>query len=171
MFVRKSAIISSCGRYRYELRREWDDNLPPFVIGMLNPSTANAEIDDPTIIRNLRRAKISQCGSLIVWNLGAGRATNPKDWVAMSDPIGPENDCHIRTILAECRDRRGIAVVGWGERGSFMGRDKAVLKIAAAVGLKFRCLGTTRSGQPRHPLYVAYSQPLSEWSGLIVENL
>ena len=162
--MQRSAIISDCGLYRYELRRVWDDNLPPYVSGMLNPSKADAEIDDPTITRNLRRAEINGCGSLIVWNLGAGRATNPNDWMAMSDPIGPENDFHIRAILAECHERNGIAVVGWGARGSFMGRDKIATKIAADIGVTLHCLGSTRNGHPKHPLYIARSQPLIEWS-------
>jgi len=137
LFVRKSAIISDCGLYRYELRRIWDDARPPYVSGMLNPSKANAEIDDPTIIRNCRRAEAMGCGSLIVWNLGAGRATDPDDWKAMADPIGPENDAHIRRLLIECRERNGIATVGWGTQGSFMDRAQAVKKIAAKVGITF----------------------------------
>jgi hypothetical protein len=92
--ARKSAIISSCSRYRYELRRIWDDALPPYVSGMLNPSTADGQIDDRTIVANLLRAEALGCGSLIVWNLGAGRATKPKVWKAMAGPIGPENDSH-----------------------------------------------------------------------------
>jgi hypothetical protein len=85
--ARKSAIISSCTLYRYELRRTWDDELPPFVSGMLNPSTADGQIDDRTIVANLQRAEALGCGSLIVWNLGAGRATQPEVWKAMSDPL------------------------------------------------------------------------------------
>ncbi len=167
VFVRKSAIISDCGLYRYELRRIWDDALPPYVSGMLNPSKADAEIDDPTIIRNRRRADAMGCGSLIVWNLGAGRATDPDNWKSMADPIGPENDAHIRRILIECRERNGIATVGWGTHGSFRGRDCAVLKIAAETGVKFRCLGITKDGKPRHPLYVAHGQPLVEWTAAV----
>jgi hypothetical protein len=161
--VHKSAILSECGMYRYELRRVWGDTFPPYVSGMLNPSKADAEIDDPTVIRNLKRAKAVGCGSLIVWNLGAGRATDPQDWKAMLDPIGPDNDEHIRRLLIECRERNGIAVVGWGAQGSFMARDEAATKIAAEVGITFRCLGTTKNGQPRHPLYIPRSQSLIEW--------
>jgi hypothetical protein len=158
--MRKSAVISLCGRFRYELRRVWDKALPPFAAGMLNPSIADAEIDDPTIIRILSRARASGCGSLIVWNLGAGRATNPKDWVRMSDPIGPENDTHIKSALSECRERDGIAFVGWGAHGTFMNRNHNALRIAAEVGVQFKCLGITRGGQPRHPLYIGAWQPL-----------
>jgi hypothetical protein len=141
----------------------WNDDLPPYVSGMLNPSTADAEIDDPTIIRNWRRAEAMACGSLIVWNLGAGRATSPSDWKAMPDPIGPENDVHIRRILTECRERNGMAVVGWGTHGSFMDRDKVVTEIARAIGVTFCCLGTTKAGHPKHPLYIARTQGLLEW--------
>jgi hypothetical protein len=165
--VRRSAIISDCGLYRYELRCTWEDALPPYVSGMLNPSKADAEVDDPTIIRNWRRAEAVGCGSLIVWNLGAGRATDPDDWKAMPDPIGPQNDAHIRRILVECRERNGIATVGWGAHGSFQGRDRAISKIAAEVGVKLRCLGITKDGQPRHPLYVAHGAPLVEWTAAV----
>jgi hypothetical protein len=163
----KSAVISPCGQFRYELRRVWDDKLPPFVAGMLNPSIADAEIDDPTINRAMHRAKANGCGSLIVWNLGAGRATNPKNWMAMRDPIGPENDTYIWSVLTECRERFGIAFVGWGAHGSFMNRDEDALRIAVQVGIQFCCLGMTRDGQPRHPLYVAARQQLVAFAGCV----
>jgi hypothetical protein len=164
LFVRKSAIISKCGLFRYELRREWDDSLPPYVSGMLNPSTADHELDDPTIARNIGRAERHGCGSLIVWNLGAGRATDPQVWKTMADPIGPNNDGHIERILTECHDRSGIAVAGWGNDGSFMGRDKAALRIAAKVGITFQCVAMNKGGQPRHPLYSGYGSALIPWS-------
>src|SRR5437879_2939375 len=114
LFEQSSAIVSSCGAFRYELRRVWNPALPPFVSGMLNPSTADAHNDDPTIRRNRQRAEAMGFGSLIVWNLGAGRATQPSRWKRLKDPIGPENDEHIRRILVECRERGGMAIVGWG---------------------------------------------------------
>ena len=163
LLVQKSAIISPCGTWRYELRRVWDDSLPPFVLGMLNPSKADGEVDDPTIIRGWRRAERVGCGSLIVWNLGAGRATDPKIWMRMADPIGPRNYFHIESILTECRARTGVAVVGWGRLGSWRSLDRIALGIAAKVGVTFKCLGETSEGQPRHPLYIANDQPLVDW--------
>ena len=163
LFMQKSAIISRCGRYRYELRREWNNALPPYVSGMLNPSTADDKIDDQTIVRNICRAEAAGCGSLIVWNLGAGRATDPKVWKTMADPIGPDNDDHIQRILTECKKRRGIAVVGWGNDGSFMERDQVAMRIAAKVGVVLHCVATNKGGQPRHPLYAPYDAPLVAW--------
>lgn len=163
LLLRRSAIISDCELFRYELRRLWDERLPPFVIGMLNPSYADGEIDDATTTRNIRRAAANRCGSLIQWNLGAGRATAPSDWMAMVDPIGPDNDIHIRRILTECRERGGIAVAAWGSHGSFANRDRVALRIAAESGVVFQCLGLTREGQPRHPGRLAHAEPLIAW--------
>jgi hypothetical protein len=82
----------------------------------------------------------------------------------MGDPIGPDNDRHIRRILIESRARKGVFVVGWGNHGSFMGRDQAALKIANELGVVFQCLGVTKSGQPKHPLYIAAEQELVAWT-------
>lgn len=158
MFTRSSAIISPCQKYRYELRRIWNTKLPPFVIGMLNPSTANDSQDDPTIRLCIKRARHATCGSLIVWNLGAGRATEPADWMHMDDPIGPENDKHIYKVLRECKAQGGTPVIAWGTSGSFMNRDKMALRIASDAGVAPLCLGLTQHGFPKHPLYVPLSQ-------------
>lgn len=81
----------------------------------------------------------------------------------MLDPIGPENDTHIERILTECRSRNGIAVVGWGNDGSFRGRDKVAMAIAERIGVVFQCLAINKGGQPKHPLYAGYDDPLIPW--------
>lgn len=155
-----SATISLCNRYRYELTREWDKALPPMLLIMLNPSTADSNVNDPTITRCIERAKMFDCGSLMVGNLGAGRATKIKDWKVMEDPVGPENIQHLTTMLSDCKKRKGILVVGWGLHGAFRGLDKRMNKLIRATGCHPYCLGTTDDGQPRHPLYVGYSKEL-----------
>lgn len=162
--IRKSAIISDCGLFRYEIRGVWDDTLPPMVGILLNPSKATAEIDDPTWLRGVYRAQRLGFGSSIYGNLGAGRATDPADWKRMRDPIGPENDDHLRRILQECLDRGGLAYAGWGAHGDFRRRDLRVKFIAREVGITLHCLGKTKTGDPRHPLYVANDQPFEVWS-------
>lgn len=155
-------MISLDGLYRYELRREWDPALPPFLCIMLNPSTADARTNDATITRLIRRASHLGLGSLIVGNLGAGRATHPRVWRNMRDPIGPDNKRSLRRIMREARERGGKVMVGWGAQGppelvSF------VVSIARHIGVKLYCLGETGTGCPRHPLHVAYSVPLRRW--------
>jgi hypothetical protein len=70
LFMRRTAIISECGRYRYRLTREWGDG-PLLTFAMLNPSTANAEIDDPTIRRCMSFGRREGASGISVFNLFA----------------------------------------------------------------------------------------------------
>jgi hypothetical protein len=162
--ISKNAVMSSCSTYRYLLWREWDAKRPPYVSGMLNPSTADAEQDDPTITRNIRRARALGFGSLIVWNLYAFRATDPSALLSAIDPVGPDNLKWIEQAIRECRSRGGAAVVGWGSHGTDRSVIASVQAVALATGVELQCLGTTKEGHPRHPLYVSYATPLQPWT-------
>ncbi|MGW0664571.1 DUF1643 domain-containing protein [Streptodolium elevatio] len=144
--VHRSAVLSPCGTYRYELTRRW---APGPAVGwvMLNPSTADALSDDPTIRRCVRFAKAWGYGGLVVRNLFALRATDPAELARHTDPIGPYNDAY----LAECADDP-LTVVAWGARGGDRGRD--VLDLLERLGVQPHQLAATDDGQPRHPLYL-----------------
>ena len=151
-----TAIISECGRYRYTLHRAWNDDAPRMTYIMLNPSTADASKDDPTIRRCIGFAKREGCGGLNVVNLFAYRGTNPADMKAADDPVGPENDKWVGRIFATAD---GPRVVAWGA-------DPFARERAARMGRAWRnlmCLGKTKSGAPRHPLYVPADAPLVAW--------
>ena len=160
----RSAEISTCGRYRYRLDRRWDSRLPPLVFGMLNPSTADGEHNDATVERCQRRAIALGYGSLIVWNLFAFRSTDPRALVRQNDPVGPENDAFILRIFSETSRLGGTVVVGWGAFGALMGRDYAVHRFATQSEIRLMCLGRTKQGAPRHPLYVSYQAGFEEFS-------
>lgn len=162
-FGRSSAIFSPCQRYRYRLDRIWDELLPPVAFGMLNPSTADHEHNDPTIERCERRAKTLGFGSLVVWNLFAFRATSPKLLKKQSDPIGPQNDEFIRQALLETKNRQGIVIVGWGSNGSLGERHVEILDMARNLCVALYCLGITNAGHPKHPLYVSYQSKPKQW--------
>lgn len=126
---------------------------------MLNPSTADALLDDPTIRRGIAFAQREGFGGIIVINLCAFRATKPNDMKNAADPVGPLNDGQIR-ILFELAAASGVPVLAaWGAHGSFRNRDTAVRLMALETGVDLVCLGTTKEGHPRHPLYVASDQP------------
>src|ERR1051326_5628436 len=91
------ALFSPCGLFRYRLWRHWTPGMPPLVFVMLNPSTADAEKNDPTVERCERRAKAGGFGGGEVVNLFALRSTDPKALYSAADPIGPENDKVIAT--------------------------------------------------------------------------
>jgi hypothetical protein len=95
MNIRSGAVISDCQQYRYSLTRVWAENAPRACFIMLNPSIADATINDPTIRRCIGFAIEMGCGSLEVVNLFAFRATDPKAMKQADDPIGPENDRYL----------------------------------------------------------------------------
>lgn len=141
------AWVSECGLYRYSLGREWGSG-PRLVVVMLNPSTADALVDDPTVTRLLGRARGSGYGSLEVVNLYGLRATDPGRLVEAADPVGPENDEFIGRAVAAA----GSIWVAWGSHPMALKRADVVLE--SLVCRELWCLGMTSDGHPRHPLYV-----------------
>lgn len=153
-----SALISDCGKYRYWLRRPARIEYPttgPALFVMLNPSTADAELDDPTIRRCRGFADSWDCAGIVVANLYAYRATKPADLWKQTFPVGPENNDWLRWLLQE----HGEAVCAWGANAK-PERVAKFLDIAEEVGARLWCLGTTKAGAPRHPLYIRADQRL-----------
>ncbi len=141
--------------YRYALTREWHP-APPAVFVMLNPSTADAFRLDPTLRRAAGFARAWGCGGLIVLNAYALRSTDPRELGRHPEPVGPYNDLVIGTVLV---GYVGPVVVGWGADPAVTatGRAGEVLDLIRSTRVKPVCLGTTKGGHPRHPLYVAGS--------------
>lgn len=144
----RRTILSRDRKYRYALWRVWDYSEDPsyaLFVG-LNPSTADETIDDPTIRRCVAFAKAWGYGSLCMVNLFAWRATDPKDMLSAADPVGPENDAWLESLSISA----GITIAAWGVNGSHLGRDKVVLPKLRVP----HCLGLTKDGRPKHPLYL-----------------
>jgi hypothetical protein len=146
MSMLRSAAFSPCRIYRYALSRVWDSNLPTVLFVGLNPSTADERNDDPTIRRCIGFARRWNLGGLVMVNLFAFRSTRPSILLAAADPVGPANDMHI---LAAARTAERI-VLAWGTCGAHLGRDRTVLAMLPDAD----CLGTTKHGHPKHPLYL-----------------
>lgn len=156
--IHKSAELSDCGRYRWWLRRTWsggDGRVVCFV--MLNPSTADASVDDPTIRRCIGFARDWGYSSLSVRNLFALRATKPK--LLLTSVHSPTGGQRGDSALANAITAH-TTVVAWGAKVPFL-RDAEALKMFR--GHPLWCLGTTKHGKPRHPLYVKREQPLVEF--------
>lgn len=152
------AVLSDCGRYRYELTREWTGSLPALTFIMLNPSTADATSDDPTIRRCIGFAQTRGFGGLRVLNIFAFRATDPKAMKAAPNPVGPDNDAFLRDALIIALTEGSPVIAAWGVHGNHMSRETAVRALAEECGVRLMCLGITKNGHPRHPLYVPASQ-------------
>jgi len=144
------AVFSRCGSWRYLLWRVGTGRGGLLGMGMLNPSTADAARDDPTIRRCRAQVGRARLSGLLVWNLFAFRATLPADLKRAADPVGPDNDAAIALALGFARR----TILGWGVHGAYGGRDQAVLEQCAASGTVLHTLGLAAGGAPRHPLYL-----------------
>lgn len=160
------AVLSDDGVYRYSLSRRWpappgivlEPKILPFV--MLNPSTADALVDDPTIRRCIGFAKSLDYDGILVRNLYALRSKDPSALKEHRDPIGPANPAALLGIA----DPGDIVVCAWGANSFAEKRGQDIAKaMRENWGFFTMALGVTKSGAPRHPLYVHGDTRLQEY--------
>jgi hypothetical protein len=146
-------------RHRYSLVHRWNPLFGDRLIMWigLNPSTADEQQLDPTLTRIRSFSEREGYDGFWMANLFALRTPYPKEMMAAPDPVGPGNDASLHEGAARC-DR---IVAAWGVIGEFQSRAEAVVKLFP--GRELWCLGTTKEGHPRHPLYVNGTAPLVRW--------
>ena len=144
------AAFSPCRRWRYLLWRRWDAHRPAANFLMLNPSTADEVKLDPTCARAREFAERWGYGALIVTNVFAWRATDPREMKAAADPVGAGND---RAIVRAAREAR-IVVCAWGNHAAHHDRASGVAALLRKAGVEVHALRLNVSGQPAHPLYL-----------------
>ena len=148
--MRTDAVISECGRYRYQLSRSWSDG-PKCLFIRLNPSTADASNDDPTIRRCIGFARAWGYGGLCIGNLFPFRATYPK---ALLGPVMwniDGNEEHLRSM----RDTCSLVLCAWGNGHivkKVMMRFPGYLPLQSLGELNY--IGLAKDGTPKHPLYL-----------------
>lgn len=152
LFNDATAKFSPCGRYRYRLGRSWRPGGRYVLFVMLNPSIADEFVLDPTVRRCVDFAHRWGFDSLEVCNLFALRSTDPKALYTADDPIGPENDRHIMDAAVVA----SMVVCAWGVHGAHRDRGAEVRRRLGSW-VDIHCLGTTKDGHPKHPLYLAAS--------------
>lgn len=155
-------MFSKCRTWRYTLSRRWtQDTAPRFAnFILLNPSTADETRDDPTIRRCIGFTKREGFAAMIVTNIFAFRATQPKDLKKAYNPIGPSNN----QILRDVAQAASLVVLGWGNDGTYRDRGADVSCLLKAAGVQPYTLGWTQALQPRHPLYVKSTSVLVAWA-------
>ena len=169
-YMSKSADLSLDHRYRYTLSRSW---LPsPYDDGgeviwvMLNPSTADAMEDDPTIRRCVDYTNRWGFNALEVVNVFAYRTPSPKElkqaWKAGVDVLGPENLTTLRQAIVRSCGHEYRLVVAWGA-GAPRPYVQGLARLIQSVGAHPYCLGMTKEGHPKHPLYLRKDAPLVTW--------
>ena len=146
------ALFSPCRIWRYTLWRVWDASLPAGNVNwlMLNPSTADEFVLDPTLTRCQNFSREWGYGGMVVTNLFAFRATDPMVIKEPPEPVGSEND----RAIVESATEAGLVVCGWGNHGAHLGREQKVLKLLSRAGIQLHCLKKNADGSPGHPLYL-----------------
>lgn len=159
--MRREALISPCDKYRYWLLREWDPSCQMVLWVMLNPSTADGSKDDATIRRCIEFSRRWGYGSLMVVNLFAYRATDPKELyrVGLVESVGPNNWTWLETMAG--RTDKGI--MAWGNGGYYPRPDLPTHRGG------WWHLGMTKNREPLHPLargksFIPYDRPLTRFS-------
>lgn len=153
----KGADFSPCKKYRYRLWRIWNNNKPLLVWLLMNPSTADEWKDDPTMRRCTGFAADNNYGGIIVLNAFAFRSTDPRVVVYNAsngfDVVGPENDDYINAYYNSGLD----VVLAFGANAKLQDRGFELMRRFAGRLQTFN-LGLTKSGFPKHPLYINSDQ-------------
>lgn len=142
-------VFSPCRTYRYSLVHEWDRALPRVCFLMLNPSVADEQQLDPTLRRCLGYARSWHFGSFEIGNVFAFRATDPRAMKAATDPFGPANVEHLMRMTRD----HVMVVAAWGVHATHRGGDTVALRCLPR-GKTIHALALTKSGAPKHPLYL-----------------
>lgn len=155
---RNSATFSECRKYRYDLTREISEG-PTLNFLCCNPSTADSRLNDPTVARLERRARMWNYGRLVVTNVFAWRSTDPIVLKDIEDPVGPDNDQFILRWASEAE----TVVCAWGVNGELGGRGARVRRILTGHGIELFALKVNAQGVPWHPLYLGYDVTLKPY--------
>ncbi len=154
-----SASFSVCKRYRYSLTREWGDNGKRLLYILLNPSTATESENDATVVRCQCRAEKLGFTSFRICNLFALRSKNPRLLSLSASPIGLENDRIIKKSILWSH----VVICAWGNLGNYLNRDFVIRNHLLKLNRPCFHFGLTKNNQPKHPLYVPYSQEYIAW--------
>ena len=154
-----TATFDSTRRFRFRLSRVWDESAPRCVFAMLNPSTADALVLDPTVRRCVGFAKRWGFGALEVTNVFALRSSDPKALYTEPDPVGVGND----EALVAAAKAADLVIAAWGVHAVLHAREEHVRQLFAEAGIDLSYLRLTKDGHPGHPLYVPADTPPSRW--------
>jgi hypothetical protein len=158
------ATWSPCRTYRYTLGRVWEVSKPGLVFVGLNPSTADAHAEDPTIRKLVGYAKRWGLGGLTMLNLFGYRSTDPDKLPRLTvSAAGPLNDAALTATFQLARKDGDTLALGWGVHGGTrdrLDRSARIVERAHVLHGSPMCFGLTKGGQPKHPLYLANAAQL-----------
>lgn len=162
-WMESDALLSDDRMFRYWLLRRWNPALPLMAIIGCNPSKADEIENDHTIRKLIGFGERLKFGGFLMLNVGAFRATDPKEWKAARDPFGPGNTIeHLQDCIQ--RFSPGKTIAAWGKpcTASQRGAHRAEEIKRRIIGLQ--CWGRNGDGSPRHPLMLPYTTELEPFN-------
>lgn len=163
-YTDKQAEISDDQLYRFLLTREWDSNKGKVMWIMLNPSTADAMNDDPTIKKCVSYADKWGYGSIAVVNTNPFRSPNPKEMRGHSLPVDVWVQNHA--VIERESANADMIVAGWGNDAEF----EALKFFVNRFGNRLFALQVNNTAHPAHPLYLNGSLEPRPYRDLLLEN-
>lgn len=163
--IDRGALLTKA--YRWLLWRVWDTahEHRDLWVG-LNPSFADAEVDDLTVKKVCGFSRRwGSTGGVFFGNLFGLRSTDPSALLTHRDPIGPFNDTHLFAQAELVASSGGRLIVAWGDGGELHGRGVQVAAKLAQFRAPLLCLGHTKAGHPKHPSRLGYDTPLVPFQG------
>jgi len=146
------ATVSACGTYRYHLWRSWDENRPHLTFLMLNPSTADALSDDPTLRRISKISREFGYGGVDVLNLYAFRSPHPSILAKAKSPHGPHQTHYLSQQIIKLQNTQTPLVLAWGNHAKTADTQDILHRLTQAE-ITLTTLGLTKQHQPMHPLF------------------
>ena len=148
--VSRAVFDGAREEYRYVLHRRWAEG-PTVLFVMMNPSTADIDVDDPTVAKCQRYARRWGYGAMYVANTFGYRVTDQKRLLELKDPVGPGNDEHIREMARESE----LIVLAYGKpHARLRQRGMDVQAMLSRDGHALHALKLCLDGTPAHPLYL-----------------
>ncbi len=169
-------MFSECNSYRWILKRDLSKGRKIVIFIGLNPSLANSVNDDRTLRRIINFSSEWNYRIIYVINLYGLISKSPLQLLKSKDPIGKYNDLFILALLEFWRKNIDCDLwLGWGDKGTLNNRDFIVLKLIKSFAnlslsendysQRILCLGLSKKGNPRHPLYMpneSFLRPFSK---------
>jgi len=162
----KSSVVfgGPSKRYRYQLKRTWDETKPHAMFIMMNPSTADVKVNDPSVAKCERLARAwGVYGGIFVANTFAYRHTYQKRLIEdVSYLTGPDNDRHIIEMAKKAA--KVIFAYGKPKRKALRARGKELARLLIEKAhVEPHILGLCKDGTPKHPLYLKKDVKPVQW--------
>jgi len=152
------AVFADERTHRLYLWRRWDKEKPRLMFIGLNPSTADERHDDPTVRRCVSFAKRWGYGGIFMCNVFTLVSTDPKK-LNVETPMAMGANLAMRVIRRRCSK----AVAGWGNLITQVRVGEEQVERIKRDLSPLHCLGLTKLGHPKHPLYLPYTVKLTEY--------